>query len=76
MIAPLSEYTKTYMRDISMELSNFIELNFADCDVHAIKNHIMQTEIKNALSSSYGKVPKFNLKIYAYLYDELVCFPP
>ena len=36
----------------------------------------MQTEIKNVLSSSNGKVPKFNLKIYAYLYDELVCFLP
>ena len=35
----------------------------------------MQTEIKNALSSSYGKVPKFNLKIYAFVYDVLAYFP-
>ena len=35
----------------------------------------MKTEIKNALSTSYGKVPKFNLKIYAFVYDELVYFP-
>ena len=35
----------------------------------------MQTEIKNALSTSYGKVPKFNLKIHAFVYDELVYFP-
>ena len=76
LISLLSEYTKTHMLDISMEVSNFLELNFADCDIHSIKNHIMQTEIKNALASSYGKIPKFNLKIYAYLYDELVCFPP
>ena len=59
-----------------MEVSDFLELNFADCDVHSIKNYIMQTEIKNALASSYGKIPKFNHKIYAYLYDELVCFHP
>ena len=59
-----------------MEVSNFLELNFADCNIDAVKNHITQTDIKNALSSNYGKVPKFNLKIYAYLYDELVCFPP
>ena len=36
----------------------------------------MQTDIKNALSACGGSIPKFNLKIYAYLYDELICFPP
>ena len=72
----LSDYSKTTLRDISMEVSNFLELNFADCDIDAVKNHIMQTDIKNALSSNYGKVSKFNLKIYAYLYNELVCFLP
>ena len=35
----------------------------------------MQTEIKTALKSSYDKVPKFNLKIYAFVYDWLVYFP-
>ena len=39
------------------------------------KNFISQTEIKNALSSTFGKVTKFNLKIYAYVYDELISFP-
>ena len=36
----------------------------------------MQTDIKNALSACGGSIPKFNLKIYAYLYDELICFSP
>ena len=35
----------------------------------------MQTEIKNVLSSTLGKVPKFNLKICAYVYNELIYFP-
>ena len=35
----------------------------------------MKTEIKNALSTSYKKVPKFNLKMYAFVCDELVYFP-
>ena len=35
----------------------------------------MQTEIKNALSSAFGKAPKFKLKIYAYVYNELIYFP-
>ena len=36
----------------------------------------MQMEIKNVLNTTNTKIPKFNLKIYAYLYDELVSFPP
>ena len=40
-----------------------------------IKNTIAQTEIKNALPTSFGKVPKFNLKVYAYVYDNLINFP-
>ena len=35
----------------------------------------MQTEIKNALKTSFGRVPKLNLKIYAFVYDWLVSFP-
>ena len=71
----LSDYTKTELRDLSMELRVFLETNFADCDIHCIKNQIMQTDIRNPLSASQG-VPKFNLKIYAYSYNELICFPP
>ena len=36
----------------------------------------MQTEIRNAVKSSADKVPKFNLKINAYLYNLLLYFPP
>ena len=36
----------------------------------------MQTEIKNAMKSSADKVPKFNLKIYAFVYNFLLYFPP
>ena len=35
----------------------------------------MQTEIKNALSSSAGRLPKFSSKIYAFVYEMLVYFP-
>ena len=35
----------------------------------------MQTEIKNALQSSVGRIPKFSLKICAFVYDVLVYFP-
>ena len=56
-------------------MEKFVEDKFAGDSVTKIKNTIAQTEIKNALSSTFGKVTKFNLKIYAYVYDELVYFP-
>ena len=52
-----------------------MEEKFYGDEITEIKNTIAQTEIKNALSSTFRKVPKFNLKIYAYVYDELICFP-
>ena len=66
----------TPWRDISMDVQDFIETNFGDCDLEYIKNEIMQTDIKNALKTCGNSIPKFRLKIYAYLYDELFCFPP
>ena len=71
----LSNYN-TRLRDISMDVQNFIETNFGDCDLEFIKNEIMETDIRNALKTCGNSIPKFRLKIYAYLYDELFCFPP
>ena len=44
-------------------------------EITDIKNTINQTEIKNALQTTHGNAPKCNLKIYAYVYDQLVYFP-
>ena len=48
---------------------------FNDDSIDDIQNHIMKTEIKHALLTSYKKVPKSNLKIYTFVYDELLYFP-
>ena len=60
---------------VNYEIQEFIQDILNDDSIDDIKNHIMKTEIKNALSTSYKKVPKFNLKIYAFVYDKLVYFP-
>ena len=60
---------------VNYEVQEFIQDIFNDDSIDDIKNHIMKTEIKNALSTSYKNVPKFNLKIYAVVCDELVYFP-
>ena len=72
----LSMFNNYHKNDeINTEVSTFVEENYADDSIDELKNRIMQTEIKNALKSSYGKVPKFNLKIDAFVYNLLVHFP-
>ena len=73
LLSMFNNYNKN--DNINSEVSEFIEENFADDSIDELKNRIMQTEIKNALSSSAGRVPKFNSKIYAFVYDMLVYFP-
>ena len=74
LLSMFNNYNKN--DNINSEVSELIEENFAyDSTIDELKNRIMQTEIKNALSSSAGRVPKFNLKIYAFVYDMLVYFP-
>ena len=74
LLSMFNNYNKN--DNINSEVSELIEENFAyDSTIDELKNRIMQTEIKNALSSSAGRVPKFNSKIYAFVYDMLVYFP-
>ena len=53
----------------------FVDEKFPDEDLRDIKNIINKTEIKNALVQSCGSVFKFNLKVYANVYDELLILP-
>ena len=60
---------------INLATEEFVEERFAGDEIEDIKNTINQTEIKNAFSTTHGNVPKLNLKIYAYVYDDLLSFP-
>ena len=61
---------------VDSDLTEFMEDNYPDDTLDELKNRIMQTEIKNALKDCHGNVPKFNLKMYAFVYDMLVDFLP
>ena len=60
---------------INLAAEQFLEDKWAGDEINEIKNTINQREKKNALSTTHGNVPKFYLKINAYVYNELVCFP-
>ena len=55
---------------ISWATEEFVENQFAGEGLSDIKYAINQTEIKNILSMTKGNVPKFNLKVFAYVYDK------
>ena len=65
------------LKDVSSDVVEFLENKFEDeaHDIAFIKNEIMLTDIKNAIKYCGNSIPKFRLKIYAYLYNELVQFP-
>ena len=60
---------------INVATEEFVEDKFAGEEISEIKNATNKTEIKNVLSTTYRNVPKINLKVYAYVYDKLFCFP-
>ena len=61
---------------INAASEEFIEDNFPGEEINEIKNTITKTEIKNLLFGNDSKnVAKFNLKVYAYVYNELIIFP-
>ena len=61
---------------INLPTEEFVEERFAGDDIRDMKNTINQTEIKNAFLMTRENVFKFNLKIYAYVYKQLLIFPP
>ena len=60
---------------INDEIEEFVDEEFPDEKIQEIKNAINKTEIKNALSQSHGEVYKFNLKVYAFVYDKIIFLP-
>ena len=60
---------------INIEVDNFVEEEFADDTIHEIKNTIQKIEIKNVVSQNRGEVYRFNLKVYAFVYNKIIFLP-
>ena len=61
---------------INQAIEEFAENNFAGEESSEIKNTITKTENKNLLiGNDFKNIPKFNLEVYAYVYNELIIFP-
>ena len=70
LIGLLSSFNNYHRIDeLNNETREFIEESFANDTIDELKSRVMQTKIKNALKTSFVRVPKFNLKIYVFVYD-------
>ena len=74
LIALLNNFNRNDF--INLPIEKFVEERSAGDDIRDIKNTINQTEIKNAFLMTIGNFFKFNLKIYAYVYEQLLIFSP
>ena len=61
---------------INLATEEFVEERFAGDDKRDIKNTINQIEIKNVILMTRENVFQFNSKTYAYVYEQLLIFPP
>ena len=64
-MALLNNFNKTDF--INSATEQFVQDKVAGDEINEVKNTMNQTKIKNALSTTHGNIPKFNLKIYAYV---------
>ena len=60
------------IEDFHYETRDFIRNDCLDYSVEELRKHIEEIEIKNLVSA---KIPKFNLQLYAFVYDNLIQFP-
>ena len=72
LIALLNKFNRDNF--INLPTKEFVEKRFAGDDIRDIKNTINRTEIKNSFLMTRGNFFKFNLKIYAYAYEQLLIF--
>ena len=60
------------IEDFGCEMRDFIQKDCLDYSLEELRKHIKKIEIKNLV---IGKIPKFNLQLYAFVYDNLIQFP-
>lgn len=56
------------------ELKEFIQSKRDSTTLAEIRNDIENTEVKNIIKNTSYKIPRFNLKLYAFVYNKLLEF--
>ena len=61
--------------DNNHEVKYFLQNNCAGYNLDDLRNEIENMETKNIVKNTLYRIPRFNLKLYAFVYDKLVEFP-
>ena len=60
------------IEDFDYETKMFLQDSYFGYSLGELRKHIAEVEVKNLVKV---KIPKFNLKLYAFVYDNLIQFP-
>ena len=59
-----------------LNLKSFLEEKYLETDLEELKSKTDDVEIKNIVKKRNGnKIPKFSLKLYAFVHDAIIDFP-
>ena len=59
-----------------IDLKDFLQEKYPETDLEELISKIDIAEVKNIIKSANGnKIPRFNLKVYALVYDAMIDFP-
>ena len=59
-----------------IDVKDFLQKKYPETDLEELRSKIDSVEIKNIIKSTNGKkIPRFNLKLYAFVYDAMIDFP-
>ena len=59
-----------------IDIKDFLQEKYPETDLEELRSKIDSVEIKNIIkSTSTNKIPRFNLKLYAFVNDAMIDFP-
>ena len=77
LLALLGSHKNKDEDQFDTNLRDGLEEKYPEKDLEKLRLKIDRTEIKNLIRNTNGnKIPRFNLKLYAFVYGAMIDFPP
>ena len=77
LLALLGSHINKDEDQFDTNLRDVLEEKYPETDLEKLRSKIDRAEIKNIIRNTNGnKIPRFNLKLYAFVYGAMIDFPP
>ena len=77
LLALLGSHINKDEDQFDTNLRDVLEEKYPETDLEKLRSKIDRAEIKNIIRNTNGnKIPRFNLKLYAFVYGTMIDFPP